>query len=192
MFAERSFTPTLNLNINVNQGGNTTNVSVTDETRYTRHEIVVSGLGCAMWSYTLLWWPLIRNIRTHPLSSPNTTQVSSVPGEVDVTWSGEGTALIQVSQLRNCATFNTRLHIIMPLIVMFPCTYRESPHSSLVVIQICIVTGHRCNLLSHTCFDVTISIMLLSRVFLPITDVTAAMRLLALNCLLTGRRAMIL
>ena len=106
MFAERSFTPTLNLNINVNQGGNTTDVSVTDETRYTRHEIVVSRLGCAMWSYTLLWCCLIRSIRTRPLSSPNTTQVSSVPGEVDVTWSGEGTALIQVSQLRNYATFN--------------------------------------------------------------------------------------
>ena len=158
MFAERSFTPTLNLNINVNQDGNTTDVSITDENRYTRHEIVVSGLGCAMSSYTLLWCCLIHSICTHLLSSPNTTQVSSVPEEVDVTWSGEGTALIQVSQLRNCATFNTRLHIIMPLIVMFRCTYRESPHSSLVVIQIYIVIGHRCNLLSHTCCIVAISI----------------------------------
>ena len=48
MFAERSFTPTLNLNINVNQGEDTTDVSITDENRYTRHEIVVSGLECAM------------------------------------------------------------------------------------------------------------------------------------------------
>ena len=81
----------------------------------------MSGLGCAMWSYTLLWWPLIRSICTHLLSSPNTTQVSSVPGEVDVTWSGEGTALIQVSQLRNRVTFNTLI------------TYNHASHCNVCV-----------------------------------------------------------
>jgi prenyltransferase beta subunit len=61
MFAEHSFSPNLNLNVVVNHGGQSDTVELTDENRYTRHEIMVT----------------------------------DVPGDAEVTWSGEGTAIIQ-------------------------------------------------------------------------------------------------
>ena len=42
MFAEHSFSPNLNLNVVVNHGGQSDTVELTDENRYTRHEIMVN------------------------------------------------------------------------------------------------------------------------------------------------------